>query len=191
MNKNKIKLGTYIYPLPVVIVGANVESKANFMIVAWCSVVERTPPMISLSCDEKHYTNIGIKKNKVFSVNIPSEELVEKVDFIGTNSGNEIDKSGIFDVFFGDIKDVPMIREAPVNMECKLIKTIQTGKGHEIFIGEVVAAYAEDRFFTESVLDITKIKPLLYSTGERKYLRIGEVIGTAFSIGKNYMKKSH
>jgi len=35
MTKNKIKLGAYLYPMPVVVVGANVEGKPNFMPIGW------------------------------------------------------------------------------------------------------------------------------------------------------------
>ncbi len=188
-NKNKIKPGSYIYPLPVVVVGAIVEEKPNFMTIAWCSVVERQPPMISISCADTHYTNIGIIKHGVFSLNIPSEDMVERVDHVGMNSGKNIDKSNVFEVFYGELKNAPMIMEAPVNMECKVINTIKTGKGHEVFIGEVVAAYADERFFTDETLDISKIKPLAYSTGQQKYLAIGETIASAWNIGKNYAKR--
>lgn len=159
------------------------------MTIAWCSVVERQPPMLSVSCADTHHTNIGIKKHQAFSVNIPSEDMVERVDYIGMYSGKKVDKSQVFEIFYGDLENAPMIEEAPVNMECKLINTVVTGKGHEIFIGEVIAAYAEEIYFTDGTLDITKIKPLAYSTGQQKYLTTGDIIASAWSVGKNLVKK--
>ena len=189
MIKNKIKSGTYIFPLPVVIVGANIESKANFMTIAWCSVVENKPPMLSISASKGHYTNIGIRENQSFSINIPSEDLVEATDFVGMKSGKEIDKSKFFQVFYGELKNAPMIKEAAINMECKVMNIIDTGKGHEIFIGQVVQAYAEEEYLTNDILDISKIKPLIYATGQKSYWNLGNKIGKAWSIGRNYKKK--
>ena len=188
MKKNQIKPGTYLFPLPVVIVGANIDDKANFMTIAWCSVVDNKPPILSISTSKDHYTNIGIRKNQTFSINIPSEELVEATDFVGIKSGKEIDKSSIFEVFYGELTNAPMIREAAINMECKVIDTIDSGKGHEIFIGQVMHAYAENKYLTDGILDISKIKPLIYATGQKSYWKVGNQIGKAWSIGRNYKK---
>ncbi|MBW2337386.1 MAG: hypothetical protein JRF47_11630 [Deltaproteobacteria bacterium] len=45
-----------------------------------------------------HYTNPGIRKNKAFSVNIPSENLVVETDYAGLVSGKKTDKSDLFDM---------------------------------------------------------------------------------------------
>jgi len=188
MTKNKIKVGTYLYPLPVVIVGAKIGEKANFMTVAYCGIVESKPPMISISASNSHHTNEGIRENQTFSVNIPSEDMVAVTDYIGMKSGKDIDKSSLFEIFYGDLKTAPMIEDAPINLECKVAKTIDMEKGHEIFIGEIVGAYSDDKYYTDGILDIQKIKPLIYSTGQRKYLKVGELISSAWSIGHDYKK---
>ena len=85
--------------MPVTIVGANVEGKPNFMPIAWCSIVEHSPPMIAISASKNHYTNKGIKENGTFSINIPSIDMIEITDYIGIKSGKDIDKSELFEVF--------------------------------------------------------------------------------------------
>ncbi|MFX1275801.1 MAG: flavin reductase family protein [Promethearchaeota archaeon] len=189
MKKNKIQPGTYLFPLPVVIIGAKVGDKANFMTVAWCSVVENKPPILLISTSKKHHTNKGIRKNQTFSINIPSEELVEVTDFIGIRSGKDLDKSDLFDVFYGELETAPMIQEAAVNMECKVIKTIELEEEHEIFIGQVIQAYSDKKYLTNGILDIGKIKPLIYATGQKSYWNVGEEIGKAWNIGREYVKK--
>ena len=111
MSKNKIKPGVYLYPMPLTIVGANIKDKPNFMTIAWVGIVEYNPPMISISASQSHYTNQGIIENETFSVNIPSEEMLVVADYIGIKSGKEIDKSGIFEVFYGSLSTAPMIRK--------------------------------------------------------------------------------
>jgi flavin reductase (DIM6/NTAB) family NADH-FMN oxidoreductase RutF len=83
MKKVKIENNAFVYPMPMVLVGARVENKANFMAVGWVSRVNFNPPMISVALGKTHYTNEGIHREKTFSVNIPSMELIEKVDYCG------------------------------------------------------------------------------------------------------------
>ncbi|MBA7521335.1 Flavoredoxin [subsurface metagenome] len=189
MTKNKIKLGPYLYPMPVVVVGANVEGKPNFMPIGWVSIVEHKPPMISISANQGHYTNIGIRKNKTFSVNTPSEDMVLPTDYCGIKSGKEVDKSDVFEVFYGELKTAPMINDAPLNLECKVVQIVETGKGHDIFLGEIIQAYAEEKFLTNGIPDITKMKPVFFSMNDNNYWKIGEHIGKAWSIGRDYKKE--
>ncbi len=196
MTKNKIRPGSYLFPSPTVLIGANVNGKANFNAIGWVSGLEFGPPLISISSNHQHHNNVGIKENQTFSVNTPSAEMVEITDYCGIISGRKEDKSEIFDVFYGDLKTAPMIREDPLNLECKVIHTVDTSKianaknGHDIFIGEVVQAYAEEKYLTNGIPDIEKINPLVLSMsrGQYRYYKIGEELGTAWNIGLNYKK---
>ncbi|UCC21289.1 MAG: flavin reductase family protein [Promethearchaeota archaeon] len=191
--KNKIKAGAYLFPTPVVLIGANVKGKPNFETLAYVGIVEATPPMISISSYETHYTNIGIKENGTFSVNTPSEGMIEITDYCGLYSGKEVDKSGIFEIFYGELKTAPMITHSPLNLECKVVKTIDIKEisgeeeSHEIFIGQIIHAYADEYYLTEEKPDILKLNPLLYSSN--KYWKLSESIGEAFNIGEDYIKK--
>ncbi|MFX0177803.1 MAG: flavin reductase family protein [Candidatus Hodarchaeota archaeon] len=192
MNKSKIQPGAYLFPMPVVLIGANVNGKPNFETLAYAGIVESEPPLISIASWETHYTNIGIKENKTFSVNTPIENLAEKIDYCGIVSGKEEDKSKIFDVFYGDLKTAPMVSLLPLNLECKVIKSFKTSelvnieKGHEIFIGKVVNAYADENYLTEGTPDIAKFKTYTYSLNN--YWKVGEKLAPAFEIGKKYKK---
>jgi flavin reductase (DIM6/NTAB) family NADH-FMN oxidoreductase RutF len=186
MLKKKIRVGPYLYPMPVVLVGSLVKGKANFMPIAWVSIVEHKPPMISISAHQSHYTNIGIKENQTFSINLLSESMVKLTDYLGLKSGREIDKSNLFEMFFGDLKTAPMLKDAPVNLECKLVKTIDIEKGHDIFIGEIIYAYSEEKYLTNGIPDIQKFHPFVFSMNDNNYWNIGSHIGRAWSIGKDY-----
>ncbi|MFO8017058.1 MAG: flavin reductase family protein [Promethearchaeia archaeon] len=186
MGKKKIQNSAYLYPLPMVLVGATVEEKPNFMPIAWVSVAEYKPPMISISAAQNHYTNKGIRTHQTFSINIPSVKIVEKMDYCGMQSGEKIDKSGIFEVFYGDLENAPMIESAPLNMECKVKKTIETGHGHEIFLGEVINSYANEEIIRDGIPNVKKLQPLMYITKDKEYWTLGEKFGKAWNIGRNY-----
>ncbi|MFX1574120.1 MAG: flavin reductase family protein [Promethearchaeota archaeon] len=196
MIKNTIRVNPYVYPMPVVLIGANVEGKANFMPLAWISMVEHEPHMISISSSKTHYTNKGIIENQVFSVNTPSEEMIKATDYCGLKSGKEIDKSEIFEVFYGILETAPMIQQAPLNLECKVMKVIDTKefippdkRGHYIFIGEIVQAYADEKYLTNNIPDISKMKPFTLTQNDNNYWKVGERIGRAWKIGKDYSIK--
>ncbi len=195
MTKQKIHVGPYLYPMPLVIIGANVNEKANFMPIAWISMVEHEPHMISISSNKTHYTNEGIIENQTFSVNTPSESMIEVVDYSGLKTGKDTDKSRLFEVFYGELKSAPMINKAPLNLECKVVKTIDTKefiqpdkKGHYIFIGEIVQAYIDEEYLTNGIPDILKMKPYILTQVGANYWGIGKNLGRAWNIGKNYKK---
>ena len=189
MEKTRLGARTYLYPMPVVLVGANVDGKPNYLTVAYCGIAQHTPPMISVALGKPHYTNIGIKENNTFSVNIPSVEMLEITDYVGLNSGKKVDKSELFENFYGVLKTAPMIRECPLNLECRLVQAIDVGGLNDIFIGEIVETYAEEKFLTDGKPDIRKISPIVFSMHDNNYWKVGEHLGRAWSIGKDFKPK--
>ena len=189
MDKKKIGANTYLYPMPTTIVGANVNDKANFVTIAYCGIIQHRPPMLAVSLGKIHYTNAGLKENRTFSVNIPSEDMVEITDYIGMNSGKTIDKSRLFEIFYGKLETAPMIKEAPLNLECKLIKVLDFDGNSEVFLGEIVEAYAKEEILTNGLPDIKKLKPIIFSMHDNNYWQVGEHIGKAWQIGSECEKK--
>jgi len=181
----KIKLGpeTLLYPMPAVLVGANVDEKPNFMTAAWCGIASSSPPAVSVAIRKERYTFKGIEQCGTFSINVPSVGLAQKTDFCGIRSGRKRDKSEVFDVFYGDLKTAPLIRECPVNLECKVIHSLDLGS-HVLFVGEITEAYVNEDCLTEDKPDAVKIDPLTYTTVSQEYRGLGEVVGKAFDIGK-------
>ncbi|HUS88144.1 MAG TPA: flavin reductase family protein [Desulfosporosinus sp.] len=187
---DKINLGSTIpaYPMPVSLVGTHVNGKPNFLAVAWFTMASYKPPRISISLGKGHYSNPGIKENQTFSVCLPSEDMVEVTDYCGIVSGKKHDKSEIFDLFYGELKTAPMIKDCPLNMECKLVEIVESGL-NEIFIGEIVGTYTEERFLTDGKMDFRKMKPLILSQPDTSYWSLGEPVARAWSIGKKYKAK--
>jgi flavin reductase (DIM6/NTAB) family NADH-FMN oxidoreductase RutF len=187
MEKVKIGKNTFVYPMPMVLVGTVVDGKENFMAVGWVSRVNFNPPMIALALGNFHYTNKGIHSNKTFSVNIPGADLIEKVDYCGLVSGEKKDKSKVFDVFYGGLSTAPMIQECPLCMECTLYNAIEL-PSNTLFIGEIIETYSEERYLTKGKPDIEKILPFTLTMPDNNYWKVGENAGPAWSIGKNFKR---
>jgi flavin reductase (DIM6/NTAB) family NADH-FMN oxidoreductase RutF len=187
MGKIEIGRSRVFYPMPCSLVGAIVAGKPNYLTVAWFSMVNPEPPYLAVAMNKAHYTNSGIKENGTFSVNIPSAQMAEVTDYCGIVSGKKVDKSRVFETFYGKLETAPMIRECPFSVECRLIQTVEL-PAEELFIGEIVAAYCEEGCLTEGAPDLRKINPFVLIMPDRKYLALGQDIGPAWQMGKKLIK---
>jgi flavin reductase (DIM6/NTAB) family NADH-FMN oxidoreductase RutF len=186
--KRKIGNQNVLYPTPVTIVGALVNGKVNFLTVSHVGILNAgTPHLISFGMGKVHHTNIGIRENKTFSVNIPSQDSIVAVDYVGLVSGGKIDKSAVFGTFFGELKTAPLIQDCPLSMECRLYDTYDL-KTHDVFIGEIVATYADEAVLSDGKVDLAKVKPLLFDMSSMKYWSLGPAVGSCWSEGKQYKK---
>lgn len=184
----KIQIGqNFFIPMPVVLVGTLVSGIANFMTVGWCSRANASPPMIACGIGNHHYTLKRIEETKTFSVNIPSSDLLDKTDYCGLVSGKMTDKSRVFDVYYGSLKTAPMIRECPVNLECRLVQTV-TLPTNTLFIGEIAGAYVDSRVIKDGKPDFPEIDPLFLTMPDNRYWTLGKYAGDAWSAGKKLMK---
>jgi len=187
MEKIEIGKSRVFYPMPCSLVGANVTGKPNYLTVAWFSMVNPEPPYLAVAMNKAHYTNSGIKENGTFSVNIPSAQMAEATDYCGIVSGKKVDKSHVFETFYGKLETAPMIRECPFSVECRLVQTVEL-PAEELFIGEIVAAYCGEGCLTDGAPDLRKINPFVLIMPDRKYLALGQELGPAWQMGKKLIK---
>jgi len=183
----KVLLGpqTLIYPMPSLLVGAQVDGKPNFMAVAWGGIAGSTPPMISVALQHHRYTYRGIKQNMTFSVNVPSTDLVKETDYCGIASGAKIDKNEVcgFKIFYGRLENAPLIEQCPVNLECSVVHILNLGS-HSLVIGRIDETHVSEDCLTDGKPDVAKIKPFSYVTApELHYRALGDTIAKAFSVG--------
>lgn len=185
----KVVLGpqTLIYPMPALLVGANVDGRPNFMAVAWGGIACSDPPMLSVALRHVRHTLKGIRQNQVFSVNVPSVELVKETDYCGIVSGAKADKVKAcrFEVFYGKLKNAPLIGQCPVNLECSVVQILNLGS-HSLVIGRIDETHVSQECLTEGRPDADRIRPLTYVTSPAaRYQGLGEVVGKAWSVGKH------
>jgi flavin reductase (DIM6/NTAB) family NADH-FMN oxidoreductase RutF len=184
VEKIKISNNVFVYPMPVTLLGTNVGGKANFMALGWVSRVNANPPMIGIGVHKSHYTPEGIEENRSFSINFPGAEMIRETDYCGLVSGENKDKSSLFEVFYGELKTAPMIKECTLNLECRLVETLELPTNY-FFVGEIVAAYSEEQYLTQGKPDIKKMEPLLLTMPDNSYWTVGDYAGAAWGIGKN------
>lgn len=187
----KVKQGPkmLIYPIPIVLMGANVDEKPNYNLLGNCGILSLSnPTILYVSSSKGHHTTKGAKQNKTFSVNIPSVDQVVESDYCGIVHGYDVDKSKVFDSFYGELETAPMAKECPVNMECKVINEFMAGR-MGVFVGEIVETYLDKELdISPNKPTIEEINPLIYSLGG-KYYQIGDFVANAYQVGKKYKEK--
>ena len=185
---SKINIGTIPASVsPTVIAGAIVNGKANYLTLGGCGGMSRSPPLMYITLNKAHYTNAGIREHGWFSVNLPSRDLVVKTDYVGLVSGKDTDKSGVFTSFYGKAGNAPMIEECPVNILCKLYQTVDL-PSNDVFIGEVIETYVDERLMSDGRPDMRKIDPLVLGGGA--YWALGDIVGTAYKDGQALITRS-
>lgn len=185
---SKIAMGpqTLIYPMPVLLIGSNVDDKPNFMTAAWGGIANGEPPMISVAIRSTRHTLKGIRQNSTFSVNIPSADMVREADYCGITSGSTVNKVEVcrFKVFYGKLGNAPLVEQCPVNLECKVMHILDLGS-HSLVIGRIEESHISERCLTDGKPDVNKINPMSYiMSPATQYQALGEMLAKAFSIGK-------
>lgn len=181
MEKKNIGSLLALYPKPMTVVGAEVGSKVNWLVVGHTGIIGHDRLLVSMS--KSHYTNQGIKKSKKLSINLVSREMLPKADYVGSVSGVSVDKSQVFDFHWGE-NGTPVIDESPLTMECDVVDIYETD-GFDNFICSVVNTYATPEVLdSDGKLDYRQLKPVLFDFTTYSYIATGEVIGKCLNLDK-------
>lgn len=175
-----------LYPLPVVMVSmADKEGRPNIITIAWAGTICSNPPMVSISVRPERYSHAILKETGEFVINLTTKDLAYATDYCGVKSGRDVDKFKEMNLtpLTGVEVKAPLIGESPVCLECKVKDIIPLGS-HDMFIADVVAVHADDKYMDEKgKFQLEKAEPIVYSHGS--YMTTGETIGTfGYSVKK-------
>jgi|SRR3989344_9590342 len=139
----------------------------NIMTAAWVHQISYDPPLIMVNIEPEDATLKNILATKEFGVSLASDVQNVLSSISGKYSGKEMDKISLlkklgFKFYKGKRINAPMVKDASLNAELKLIKHDTMGD-HIIVIGEVIDSIVNEM-----------IKPISYHNG--KYWKIGENI---------------
>lgn len=185
--KKSVGAKTLLFPNPVLMIGSyDPAGKPNLMSAAWGGICCSEPPCITVSLRKARQSYGNILQRGAFTVGIACEERMAEADYVGITSGRDVDKftvCGLTPVASEQV-DAPYAAEFPVVLECRLLQTLELGV-HTQFIGEIIDVKADaDVFDDDGLLDIMKIRPLVYDASHKGYHGIGPLLGKAYSIGK-------
>ena len=182
MKKNFGK-ANYLYPMPVFIIATYDENgNANAMNAAWGGTHDTN--QIAICIDPSHKTAKNLLLKKAFTVSMADAAHVKECDYLGIASGNKasdkLKKAG-FTVTKSENVDAPIINELPMCLECELVSYEETSG---CMVGNILNVSAEESVLTDGKIDPAKLSPITYDPVNHKYIKLGEVVGKAFSDGK-------
>lgn len=189
--KQSWKPGNMVYPLPAVMVTCRDQEIDNVFTVAWTGTICTNPPMAYISVRPERYSYNLIKNSGVFVINLTTKKLVKATDFCGVRSGRDVDKFKEMHLEKEEAKEIncPVLKDSPVNIECK-VREIQELGSHHMFIADVVNVQVDESALEENGrLALESTNPIVYSHGE--YYDTGEKLGTfGYSVRKKKKKKT-
>lgn len=185
MSRKIWKAGTFIYPLPAVMITSGTMETSNIMTVAWTGIINTNPAMCYISVRPERYSYKLIKKQGEFVINLTNEKLAFATDWCGVKTGSKVDKFKEMHLTKEKAQFVkcPIIKESPAAIECKVKEIRELGSNH-MFIAEVLSIDADDKYIDEKgAFDISKCGLIAYSNGH--YYSLGRKIGRfGFSVQK-------
>ena len=192
MNKVDWKPGTMIYPLPAVMISlGESEEEYNIITIAWTGTLCTNPPLCYISVRPERYSHAILVRTREFVINLTTRALARATDWCGVRSGRTYRKFDEMKLTAGQATKVkaPIIVEAPINIECRVIEVRPLGS-HDMFIAEVVNVKADQQYIDPrtGAFDLAKAEPLAYAHGH--YFVLGRKIGKfGFSVEKKKKKK--
>lgn len=185
------KPGTMVYPVPAAMVSLGSPSTTqNIITIAWTGIVNSEPPMTYISVRKSRFSHQILMEEKEFVINLGSKSTAFQTDYCGVKSGKDVDKWKEMNLTKIDASIVkcPMIKECPVNIECKVFNIIEL-PSHDMFMAEIVAVHGDIALMNgKNKFCIDKAELLAYSHGEYFALD-GPPLGTfGYSIMKEKTK---
>lgn len=136
---------------PTVLVSAAHGGRRNVMAAAWNMALDFMPPKLAVVIDRSTFTRGLIEAGGEFVLSVPCAAQVKLVNAIGNCSGRDVDKAATVEgLRYADASQVaaPLVEGCVAWLECRRIAEPHVEQAYDLFLGEVVAAWADARVFS-------------------------------------------
>ena len=166
MSKVILSSGIVTFPMPAAVISVGIGDEANLITLAYVGRVCSVPPVIAISIQPRRHSYKLIEEHGEFVLNYPTINQLREMDYCGTRSGRDVNKWEELKLTKekGLIVQVPLIKEFPWNMECKVIQRTELGT-HVCYFGEVVATHSDSQFVKNNRIDPDKFRSFVYISG--------------------------
>ena len=165
---------------PTVLVSASHAGINNVMAAAWSCALDFKPPKVTVVLDKTAATRGLVEQSGYFVFQVPNMGQLELTHAVGNMSladaPDKLERCGV-ELFNVDGYEAPLVAGSSAWLICKVISEPHNQQTYDLFIGEVVAAYADTRVFRNGHWEFEKADPrwrsLHYIAGGQFYA-IGE-----------------
>lgn len=129
------KPGTFVYPIPAVMVSCGDMENSNIITIAWTGITCSQPAKVYISVRPERHSYDIIKSTKEFVINLTTRDLTYATDWCGVKSGKDFDKFKEMNLTKEKANFVkcPMIKESPVSIECKVTEVKDLRRTSHVF----------------------------------------------------------
>ncbi|MFV5490956.1 flavin reductase family protein [Acinetobacter sp. ASP199] len=160
---------------PTVLVSARDQENADVMAAAWACALEFQPAKVTVVLDKSTKTRKIVENSGYFALQVPTLKQLNMVQDVGTISmhdqPNKLKQCGV-ELFQFDQSDIPVVSGCAAWLLCELIPEPHNQQTHDLFIGKVIAAYADERVFRDG--------HWYYQDVEREWRSIHHIAGGHF-----------
>jgi len=183
MVKVDLSKGTTTFPMPAAVISVGIGDEANLITLAYVGKMCLKPPIIAISIQPRRFSYNLIEKHGEFVINYPTINQLREMDYCGTRSGRDVNKWKDLNLTKEEatVVKVPLVKEFPWNMECKVINRLELGS-HVCYFGEVVAVHSDENYVKNENLDPETFDFFTYISGNYLGIQKGAKEKHGFSI---------
>ena len=136
---------------PTVLVSAEHGGRRNAMAAAWSMPLDFTPPKVAVVLDKQTFTRTLVEASGLFVLAVPPVALAALTERVGNASGRDIEKftDALASAEPGPATGAPLVDGCIAWLECKRLPEPHIEQAYDLFLGEIVAAWADDRVFRD------------------------------------------
>lgn len=136
---------------PTVMVASSHAGRLNLMSAAWSMPLDFVPPKVAVVIDKSTLTRELVEASGEFVLCVPSRAQARLALQVGAESGREVDKFAVHGVKHapGARVGAPLVEGCLGWLECRLIPEPHIQQAYDLFLGEVVAAWADPAAFED------------------------------------------
>lgn len=136
---------------PTVIVSAHHDGQDNAMSAAWACALDFVPPKVTVVLDKATRTRALVEGSGLFALQLPTLPMAALTKAIGTDSAvdmpDKLARHGVRLFHAPQFPDIPLIEGCAAWLVCRLMPEAHNQQAYDLFIGEVLGAWADDRVF--------------------------------------------
>lgn len=167
---------------PTVLVSARHDGVDNVMAAAWACALDFSPPKLTIVLDKIAATRALVEHSGRLVIQIPTAAQAELTFQVGHRSladdPGKLAESGV-ELFAMAGHDLPFVAGCSAWLACRVIPEPHNEQAYDLFIAEVVGAWADTRVFRDGHWHFETADPALrslhYVAGGRFYA-IGEAL---------------
>jgi flavin reductase (DIM6/NTAB) family NADH-FMN oxidoreductase RutF len=138
---------------PTVLVSSEINGTPNVMAAAWTCVLDNgQTPKVTVVLDKSTRTREMIEISGFFALQLPTRAMVNQTVGVGTDSAREVPnklaKHGV-KTFVAPGFNLPLVEGCVGWLACRLVPELHNQQIYDLFIGEVVGAWADGRVFSD------------------------------------------